>query len=192
MSIDFQRIPLQFLYKSTLSSSTLWSLCLVSERSKSGSLIQKSLLSKKISFIYLQELDDRLFINNSIFNILWATGFLIFWRRKQAELAYEWNTLDMEQLEETRAAYKGQLRRSPVTDKDELHYPSWKRLLFRLFVTIPLLVINLVLVSFFILIIIRFQSWIDRQLKSGRLPRKSISIDHEVFSIWIFVQHCCH
>jgi len=121
-----------------------------------------------------KELDDKLFVINSILNIIWAPGFLIFWRRRQAELAYEWNTLDMEQLEETRSTYKGELRRSPVTDKYEPYYPSWKRLLFRLFVTIPMLVINLVLVSFFILIIIRFQSWIDRQLKTGHLPCKSV------------------
>jgi anoctamin-8 len=80
----------------------------------------------------------------------------------------------MEQLEETRTTYKGELRRSPVTDKYEPYYPAWKRLVFRLCVTIPMLVINLVLVSVFILLIIRFQSWIDRQLKSGRLPCKDI------------------
>jgi len=80
----------------------------------------------------------------------------------------------MEQLEETRTTYKGELRRSPVTDKYEPYYPPWKRLVFRLCVTIPMLVINLVLVSVFILLIIRFQSWIDRQLKSGRLPCKDI------------------
>ncbi|CAF0967165.1 unnamed protein product [Adineta ricciae] len=117
-----------------------------------------------------QELDDKLFVINSFLNIIWATGFLIFWRRRQAELAYKWNTLDMEQLEETRATYKGELRRSPVTDKYEPYYPVWKRVAFRCLVTIPLLMINLVLVSISIVLIIRFQSWIDRQLKAGRLP----------------------
>jgi anoctamin-8 len=80
----------------------------------------------------------------------------------------------MEQLEDTRSTYKGELRRSPVTDKYEPYYPPWKRLIFRLFVTIPLLFVNLALVSILILIIIRFQSWIDRQLKTGRLPCKKI------------------
>ncbi|UJR15035.1 hypothetical protein I4U23_002008 [Adineta vaga] len=117
-----------------------------------------------------QELDDKLFVINSFLNIIWATGFLIFWRRRQAELAHEWNTLDMEQLEETRPTYQGELRRSPVNDKYEPYYPLWKRLLFRCLVTIPLLIINLVLVSICIVLIIRFQSWIDRQLKAGRLP----------------------
>lgn len=82
----------------------------------------------------------------------------------------------MEQLEETRATYKGQLRRSPVTDKYEPHYPAWKRLLFRLFVTMPLLLVNLVLVSFCILIIFRFQHWIDHQIIDGNLPSKDCSI----------------
>ena len=109
---------------------------------------------------------------NTLLNIIWATGFLILWRRRQAELAYQWNTLDMEQLEDIRPTYKGQLRHSPVTNKLEPHYPSWKRLLFRLFVTIPMIMINIILVSCLILLIIRFQSWIDRQLKAGQLPRE--------------------
>ncbi|CAF1211952.1 unnamed protein product [Rotaria sp. Silwood1] len=116
------------------------------------------------------ELDDKLFVINTLLNIIWATGFLIFWRRRQAEIAYKWNTLDMEQIEETRSTYKGELRRSPITGQLEVYYPNWKRLLFRLFVTIPMIGINIILVSFLILIIIRFQSWIDRQLKIGRLP----------------------
>jgi len=72
----------------------------------------------------------------------------------------------VEKLEEIPATYKDELRRSPVTDKYEPYYPPWKSLLFRVFVTIPMLVINIVLVSFFIPVIIRFQSWIDRQLKN--------------------------
>lgn len=105
-------------------------------------------------------------------NIIWATGFLILWRRKQAELAFRWNTLDMEPIEEIRGEFKGELHRSPIHNKYELYYPSWKRLVFRLFVTVPMLCINIILVCCLILLIIRFQSWIDRQLKAGRLPRK--------------------
>jgi hypothetical protein len=107
----------------------------------------------------------------SIFTIVWATAFLIFWRRRQAEIAFQWNTLDMQTVEDIRPSYKGELRLSPVTDQYEPHYPTWKRLLFRLCVTIPLLVINLILVSFLIVVIFRLQHWIDRQLKLGHLPR---------------------
>ncbi|CAF0734556.1 unnamed protein product [Adineta steineri] len=118
-----------------------------------------------------RELDDQLFVINTFLNIIWATGFLIFWRRRQAELAYKWNTLDMELVEDTRPTYKGQLRRSPITNKYEPYYPTWKRLLFRMFVTIPMIGINIILVSCVILVIIRFQSWIDRRLKDGTLPQ---------------------
>ena len=109
---------------------------------------------------------------NTLLNIIWATGFLILWRRKQAALAFRWNTLDMEPIEEIRGEFKGELHRSAINNKYEPYYPSWKRLVFRLFVTIPMLCINIALVSCTILLIIRFQSWIDRQLKAGRLPRK--------------------
>jgi hypothetical protein len=82
----------------------------------------------------------------------------------------------MQQLEDIREAFKGQLRVSPITDQYEPYYSGWKRLFFRLFVTLPLLVINLILVSCLIVIIIRFQSWIDQQLKFGRLPRKMMHL----------------
>lgn len=81
----------------------------------------------------------------------------------------------MEEVEEIRSMYKGELRRSPITNQYEVYYPSWKRLIFRLFVTIPLIAFNIILVSCLILIIIRFQSWVDRQLKAGHLPRMIIS-----------------
>ena len=124
-----------------------------------------------------QPLDDKLFVMNSLVNIVWATGFLIFWRRKQAELAHQWNTLGMEEVDDTREAFKGELRPSPITKKFEPYYPAWKRLLFRLLVTIPMLMINIVLVSFLILGIIRFQSWIDRQLRDGRLPGRHDAVN---------------
>ncbi|CAF3704136.1 unnamed protein product [Rotaria sp. Silwood1] len=168
----------------------LYSIKIVQEQEINGvkfkidqSLIQRSLQKKLIRQVIplhnkeilnqlreTRELDDKLFVINTLLNIIWATGFLIFWRRRQAEIAYKWNTLDMEQIEETRSTYKGELRRSPITGQLEVYYPNWKRLLFRLFVTIPMIGINIILVSFLILIIIRFQSWIDRQLKIGRLP----------------------
>ena len=84
--------------------------------------------------------------------------------------AIDFTLPDTHRRPRTRSAYKGELRRSPITDKYEPHHPVWKRLVFRCLVTIPLLIINLVLVSLCIVLIIRFQSWIDRQLKAGRLP----------------------
>jgi len=93
----------------------------------------------------------------------------------------------MEQLEEIRPTYKGELRRSPITNQLELYYPPWKRFIFHLFVTIPLLFINILLVSCLILLIIRFQSWIDRQLKVGRLPCMNKLFKNRKISLSFFV-----
>lgn len=92
----------------------------------------------------------------------------------------------MEQVEEARPTYKGELRRSPITGQLEVYYPSWKRLLFRLFVTIPMIAINIILVSCLILIIIRFQNWIDKQLKTGRLPRKNEPFKQNKITLFVF------
>ncbi|CAF0906288.1 unnamed protein product [Didymodactylos carnosus] len=92
--------------------------------------------------------------------------------RKQAELAYFWNTLDLNDnlLEDPRPKFKGQYRLSPITNKDETYYPHWKRLIFRCFVTIPVLTSNILLVALCMLLIFRFQSWIDHNVKAGNLP----------------------
>ena len=93
----------------------------------------------------------------------------------------------MGQAEEIRLTCKGEFRRSPITNKYEPFYPTWKRILFRLLVTFPLLLINIILVSYLILIILRFQSWIDFNLKSGRLPRTNRlkNVWHRSFSFYL-------
>jgi anoctamin-8 len=49
----------------------------------------------------------------SIFNIVWATLYLEAWKRKSAELAYRWGTLDMpsESLKDPRVLFE------VITDK---------------------------------------------------------------------------
>ena len=44
----------------------------------------------------------------NIFNIVWATLYLEAWKRKSAELAYKWGTMDMpsEALKEPRPLYR--------------------------------------------------------------------------------------
>jgi anoctamin-8 len=106
----------------------------------------------------------------------------MFWRRRQAEFAYQWKTLDMERIDDLRSTYKGELRRSPITNKYEPYYPSWKRVVFRLCVTMPMLVINIILVSCFILLTIRLQSWIDQQLNVGQLPRMKINNEYDIYT----------
>ncbi|XP_006877187.1 PREDICTED: anoctamin-8 [Chrysochloris asiatica] len=76
----------------------------------------------------------------ALFNVVWSTLFLEEWKRRGAELAYKWGTLDSpgEAVEEPRPQFRGVRRISPVTRAEEFYYPPWKRLLFQLFVSLPL------------------------------------------------------
>ncbi|XP_063770650.1 anoctamin-8 isoform X2 [Pseudophryne corroboree] len=69
----------------------------------------------------------------ALFNVVWATLFLEGWKRRGAELAYKWGTLDTpaEFIEEPRPQFRGVKRISPVTNCEEFYYPPWKRLLFQ-------------------------------------------------------------
>ncbi|XP_075404881.1 anoctamin-8 [Tenrec ecaudatus] len=76
----------------------------------------------------------------ALFNVVWSTLFLEEWKRRGAELAYKWGTLDSpgEAIEEPRPQFRGVRRISPVTRAEEFYYPPWKRLLFQLLVSLPL------------------------------------------------------
>uniref|UniRef100_A0A8C9PIT3 Anoctamin n=1 Tax=Spermophilus dauricus TaxID=99837 RepID=A0A8C9PIT3_SPEDA len=70
----------------------------------------------------------------ALFNVIWSTLFLEEWKRRGAELAYKWGTLDSpgEAVEEPRPQFRGVRRISPVTRAEEFYYPPWKRLVFQL------------------------------------------------------------
>ncbi|XP_076770527.1 anoctamin-8 isoform X3 [Arvicanthis niloticus] len=93
----------------------------------------------------------------ALFNVIWSTLFLEEWKRRGAELAYKWGTLDSpgEAVEEPRPQFRGIRRISPITRAEEFYYPPWKRLLFQLLVSLPLCLACLV--SVFVLMLGCFQ-----------------------------------
>ncbi|XP_057608402.1 anoctamin-8 isoform X2 [Chionomys nivalis] len=93
----------------------------------------------------------------ALFNVIWSTLFLEEWKRRGAELAYKWGTLDSpgEAVEEPRPQFRGVRRISPITRAEEFYYPPWKRLLFQLLVSLPLCLACLVCV--FVLMLGCFQ-----------------------------------
>ncbi|XP_022332682.2 anoctamin-8-like isoform X3 [Crassostrea virginica] len=119
-----------------------------------------------------QEWDDELFIGFALFNAFWATLYLEHWKRKSCELAYQWGTLDSqrEMLKDPRPLYTGQLEVSPVTGRLEPFYPSWKRNLFRYFVSYPVIVVCLLVVFVTMLLIFEVQEWINSLVESGDVP----------------------
>ena len=60
------------------------------------------------SYVYSQTSQDICCVVFALFNVVWATLFLERWKRREAELAYRWGTLDTpaESLEEPRPQFR--------------------------------------------------------------------------------------
>lgn len=65
----------------------------------------------------------------ALFNVVWATLFLERWKRREAELAYRWGTLDTpaESLEEPRPQFRVSIADVAYTvtciyEKEQLFY----------------------------------------------------------------------
>ncbi|XP_075758896.1 anoctamin-8 isoform X2 [Pelodiscus sinensis] len=106
----------------------------------------------------------------AIFNVVWATLFLEEWKRRGAEFAYKWGTLDTpaESIEEPRPQFRGIKRISPVTNAEEFYYPPWKRLLFQCLVSLP---VCLVCLSFVFLVMLGCFELQELVLSIKELPR---------------------
>ena len=62
--------------------------------------------------------------------ILWATGLLEHWKRREGQFAVQWGQLDFEQDEVSRPTFWGHTRRSPVDDNpNEVFFSKVKRTL---------------------------------------------------------------
>ncbi|XP_052471761.1 anoctamin-8-like [Carassius gibelio] len=106
---------------------------------------------------------------SAIFNVVWATLFLERWKRREAELAYKWGTLDTpaESLEEARPQFRGIKCRSPVTGCEEFFYPPWKRRMFRWLVSFPICILCLCFVCLAMFICLELQEFV---LETKELP----------------------
>ncbi|NXD14206.1 ANO8 protein, partial [Nothocercus nigrocapillus] len=106
----------------------------------------------------------------AIFNVIWATLFLEEWKRRGAEFAYKWGTLDTpaESIEEPRPQFRGVKRISPVTSAEEFYYPPWKRLLFQCLVSLPVCLFCLSFVFLIMLGCFQLQEFV---LSVQELPR---------------------
>lgn len=108
--------------------------------------------------------DDICIVTFACLNIFWGTIFLESWKRKQAEYAYKWGTLGMDEdlLQEPRPGFVGELVRSPVTGRMEMFYPHWKRRLIRYGLSYPATAACILTMFFVMLAIFRWQEWCDR------------------------------
>uniref|UniRef100_A0A673VPE8 Anoctamin n=1 Tax=Salmo trutta TaxID=8032 RepID=A0A673VPE8_SALTR len=109
----------------------------------------------------------------ALFNVVWATLFLERWKRRGAELAYKWGTLDTpnESLEEPRTQFMGVKRCSPITGCEELYYPPWRRRMFRWLVSLPICILCLCFVFLAMLICFELQEFVMGIKEVPRLAR---------------------
>uniref|UniRef100_A0A3B4ALI5 Anoctamin n=1 Tax=Periophthalmus magnuspinnatus TaxID=409849 RepID=A0A3B4ALI5_9GOBI len=109
----------------------------------------------------------------ALFNVVWATLFLERWKRRGAELAYKWGTLDTppESLEEPRPQFRGVKRCSPITGCEEFYYPAWRRRLFRWLVSLPICLLCLCFVFLVMLICFELQEFVMGIKEMPRLAR---------------------
>ncbi|XP_043783973.1 anoctamin-8 isoform X3 [Apis laboriosa] len=115
-----------------------------------------------------QAVEDVAYVLFSVFNVIWATVYLETWKRRGAELAYRWGTLDQRDdlLVEPRPLFTGTLETSPVTGRLEPTYPRWKRNMFRYFVSVPIIAACLFFVFIVMILSFQIQDWWDARLES--------------------------
>ncbi|XP_032378982.1 anoctamin-3 isoform X2 [Etheostoma spectabile] len=97
----------------------------------------------------------------AIFMAIWATVFLEFWKRRRAELTYDWDLIDWEEEEEElrpqfEAKYSGVERVNPISGKPEPFQPFTDKL-SRLMVSVSgiFFMISLVLTAVFAVVVFR-------------------------------------
>jgi len=104
-----------------------------------------------------------------VFNLVWTTIFLESWKRKSAELAYRWGTINMEQYEEPRAAFYGELGKDPVTGRLQPQYSGFRRHLKFYGVSVPMMVLSLVVAWYAMLMYFQMEDQV-KPMVQGAAP----------------------
>ncbi|CAF0770703.1 unnamed protein product [Adineta steineri] len=106
-------------------------------------LLNQSCFYSKISYVF----DNAATVIFAILMSLWARWFIEFWKRRQAILQYEWDSIDFEQhLEpirpefESQATKKGERRLNPVTEITEPYISTQKRIPFYIMAAIVVII----------------------------------------------------
>lgn len=96
-----------------------------------------------------------------VFNVVWTTIFLEFWKIRSNELAFNWGTIGMTSLDEPRANYHGQMGKDPVSGKIQPRYPRWKTNAKMYLVSLPIVIICMIIA--FIIMLASF--WCEETVK---------------------------
>ena len=89
--------------------------------------------------------EDYAIIASCVFNLIWLTVFLEMWKRRTAELAYRWGTINLELVEDPRPEYYGVPGHDPITGRIQPQYSKTACLMKVYFVSGPILIFMLLL-----------------------------------------------
>ncbi|KAL8594587.1 hypothetical protein ACOMHN_002142 [Nucella lapillus] len=92
-----------------------------------------------------------------LFICVWGTVFLEIWKRKNSELAYEWDVEQFESNEPDRPSFSGtKSKKDPVTDEWVWYYP-FKIQFLKFWVSFSVLIVMIVLVLISVLSVITYR-----------------------------------
>lgn len=114
----------------------------------------------------------------SFVNLISLGFFLESWKRTSNEHSFFWGTAGKLRLKPPRPEYRGELRNNPVTGKQEMYYPSSKRLKKIFFVSLPLTLLCLVMA--FVMMILSFE--VDRTVAILLTDPETNEINSDLFS----------
>ncbi|KAG2462664.1 ANO3 protein, partial [Polypterus senegalus] len=132
-------------------------MCPMCEKNCSSWKLSDSCIYAKVTHLF----DNGGTVFFAIFMAIWATVFLEFWKRRRAELTYDWDLIDWEEEEEElrpqfEAKYSKMERVNPISGKPEPFQPFTDKL-SRLMVSVSgiFFMISLVLTAVFAVVVFR-------------------------------------
>uniref|UniRef100_A0A672L725 Anoctamin n=1 Tax=Sinocyclocheilus grahami TaxID=75366 RepID=A0A672L725_SINGR len=132
-------------------------MCPMCEGNCSSWTLSDSCVYAKVTYLF----DNGGTVFFAIFMAIWATVFLEFWKRRRAELTYDWDLIDWEEEEEElrpqfEAKYSRKERVNPISGKPEPFQPFTDKL-SRLMVSVSgiFFMISLVLTAVFAVVVFR-------------------------------------
>ena len=131
-------------------------------------LITPSILGVIVFALQLKDrtLDHPLCIPFAVFNMLWVSFMLAYWRQKQSILAHRWGVLDYEMDETERPQFVGDERYDEETAEMKRVFPTWRRGL-RYLLTVPVQLFFMVVVLVIMFSIFSTQSRLLQEYLTG-------------------------
>lgn len=117
--------------------------------------------------------------------VTWSAIFYEYWKRKEISYSVEWGQTDYEEDEVEKITYRGVIRRSPINDRSEKFFSSFKRgirLTISLIITLFIIALDIA----FIVGLFRLRYYLFTEWKNRWYADYSITVVSIINAIVIF------